>query len=128
RRLNNYWQPSHPRNYKTWAAVPPDLKTKSCWLDCRFWDGVFHRLKPEAKPVATVTEIYDVPRRKQRGVEAVSVEEVAVLRTQFFEGTLSFTDAARLQRAGHLHSYHLYHRDDTTAISLDELTITETDQ
>ena len=100
KRLNGYWQPPHSRNYTTWAAVPADLATKSCWLDRQFWDGVFHRVKRKARPVATVTEIYDVPRRKQQGVEAVPVEEITVLRRELVNGTLSCHDAARLQRAG----------------------------
>ena len=78
--------------------------------------------------MATVTEIYDVPRRKQQGVEAVPVEEITVLRRELVNGTLSCDDAARLQRAGHLHVYNLFHRRDTTALSLGDLTFPEADE
>jgi hypothetical protein len=100
-----------PKHYK-WNTVAHNHKTARQWLKRH------RRLKKGAKPVGTITLIFDQPRVRPKYIEAISPEECQQRRARL-QSTQppGWSDLYHFDRAGQLAVCHLYDRKDTEPIT-----------
>jgi hypothetical protein len=101
-------------DHYTWETVPPGHRTRKQWLKQR------RRLTKGARPVGTITLVFDRPRSRPKHVEPVPPEECEEIRQRLRRhgpGPGDAHDLWRLDRAGQLAVCNLYDRDDTEAIT-----------
>jgi hypothetical protein len=101
-------------DHYTWRTVPTNHKTSKQWLK------LHRRLKKGAKPVGTITLIFDKPRSRPKYAEAVPPEECQEIREELQRsgpGPCTSDDFDRLDQAGQLAVCSLYDRNDTEVIT-----------
>src|SRR6516162_9847996 len=98
----------------TWRAVPTNHKTQKQWLK------LHRRLKKGAKPVDTITLVFDKPRGRPKYAEAVPPEKCQEIRKKLERQgpePSDHYDLYRLDRAGQLAVCNLYDHNDTEEIT-----------
>jgi hypothetical protein len=99
-------------HHYAWETVPPGHRTRKQWLKRH------RRPARGARPVGTITLIFDRPRSRPKYVEPVPPGECEQIRQRLRRhGPGDAHDLWRLDRAGQLAVCHLYERGDTEPIT-----------
>ena len=104
---------AHGSHHYSWSTVPNHHRTEKQILKR-------HRRLKSARPVGTITFIFDKPRCRPKYVEPVPPDECEQLRRKFQllgPGDSDQWDIYRLDQAGQLVTCNLYNLDDTEPIT-----------
>jgi hypothetical protein len=102
------------KHYYSWSHVPNHQRTEKQILKRH------RRLKKIARPVGTITYIFDKPRCRPKYVESVPPDECEQIRQKFQNVSPDISDQwvlYRLDQAGQLITCNLYSLDDTEPIT-----------